>query len=127
MNRITSRSWLRWIAPGLCAAVVSGCGSSGSGSSSAPAALSAQAQLGEKIFKDVSLSASGAQACSTCHDPDHAHSPANALAVQLGGPASNLPGIRKAPGIRYLATNTAFFFDDEGTPTGGFFWDGHGR
>jgi cytochrome c peroxidase len=86
--------------------------------------LSAQALLGEKIFKDVSLSALGAQACSSCHDPDHAHSPANALAVQLGGPAGNQQGIRKAPGIRYLAANTAFFFDDEGTPTGGFFWDG---
>jgi cytochrome c peroxidase len=66
------------------------------------------------------------QACSTCHDPAFGHSPSNALAVQLGDPASPHPtkGIRKTPGIRYLATNTAFFFDDEGTPTGGFFWDG---
>jgi cytochrome c peroxidase len=115
---------LIWVAASLCAAaVLSACGSSGS---SAPSenALSAQAALGEKIFEDVSLSASGAQACSTCHDPDHAHSPANALAVQLGGPLSNQQGIRKTAGIRYLATNTAFFFDSEGTPTGGFFWDG---
>ena len=44
--------------------------------------------------------------------------------MQLGGPASNLQGIRKTPGIRYLATNTAFFFADDGTPTGGLFWDG---
>src|SRR5438132_1459035 len=29
-----------------------------------------------------------------------------------------------APSARYLAFNTAFFFDAEGTPTGGFFWDG---
>jgi cytochrome c peroxidase len=86
--------------------------------------LSPQAQLGEKIFADVSLSATGAQACSTCHDPAFAHSPSNALAVQLGGPAGADQGIRKAPGIRYLAKNTPFFFDDEGTPTGGFFWDG---
>ncbi len=99
------------------------CGSSGS-SAPSETALSAQAQLGEKIFEDVSLSASGTQACSTCHDPDHAHSPANALAVQSGGPAGNQQGIRKTPGIRYLKTNTAFFFDGEGTPTGGFFWDG---
>lgn len=107
-------------------AFLSGCGSSGSGNSSAPAALSAQASLGEKIFKDTSLSASGVQACSSCHDPAFGHSPANALAVQPGDPAAPNPanGIRKTPGIRYLATNTAFFFDDEGTPTGGFFWDG---
>jgi cytochrome c peroxidase len=106
--------------------LLSGCGSSGSGNSAAPAALSAQASLGEKIFKDTSLSASGVQACSTCHDPAFAHSPPNALAVQPGDPAGPHPtkGIRKTPGIRYLATNTAFFFDDEGTPTGGFFWDG---
>ena len=106
---------------------LSGCGSSGSGNSgSAPAALSAQASLGEKIFRDTSLSASGVQACSTCHDPAFGHSPANADAVQSGDPAAPAPtgGIRKTPGIRYLATNTAFFFDNEGTPTGGFFWDG---
>ena len=121
-----SRSLVSVVAVVVVSMLLSACGSSGSSDSSASGAeaLSAQAALGEKIFRDVSLSASGAQACSTCHDPDHAHSPANALAVQLGGPASNLPGIRKTPGIRYLATNTAFFFDDEGTPTGGFFWDG---
>jgi cytochrome c peroxidase len=101
-----------------------GCGSSGSGNSAAPAALSAQASLGEKIFKDTSLSASGVQACSTCHDPAFAHSPPNALAIQPGDPAATKTGIRKAPGIRYLATNTPFFFDTDGTPTGGFFWDG---
>src|SRR5262249_18815396 len=27
-------------------------------------------------------------------------------------------------GIRYLRFNRAFLFDSEGTPTGGFFWDG---
>jgi cytochrome c peroxidase len=46
------------------------------------------------------------------------------LAAQLGGPNRNLQGVRQAPGIRYLRFNTAFFFDSEGTPTGGFFWDG---
>ena len=29
-----------------------------------------------------------------------------------------------APSIRYLSSNTAFHFDAEDTPTGGFFWDG---
>ena len=46
------------------------------------------------------------------------------LAVQLGGTLGNQQGIRTTPGIRYLLANTAFFFDKEGTPTGGFFWDG---
>jgi len=35
--------------------------------------------------------------------------------------------MRKTPGIRYLATNTPFFFASDGTPTGGFFWDGRAR
>src|ERR1700733_11290383 len=43
------------------------------------------ATLGAKIFHDVSLSASGRMSCATCHDPAHAHAPANALAVQPGG------------------------------------------
>jgi len=86
--------------------------------------LSPAAQLGEKIFSDTSLSASGAQACSTCHVPANGHAPANGLAAQLGGPAGNVQGVREAPGINYLRFNKAFFFDSEGTPTGGFFWDG---
>jgi len=86
--------------------------------------MSAAAQLGEKIFHDTSLSSSRAQACSTCHDPANAHAPSNDLPAQLGGPNMNLQGLRQAPSTRYLRFNTAFFFDSEGTPTGGFFWDG---
>jgi cytochrome c peroxidase len=33
-------------------------------------------------------------------------------------------GGRNAPSLRYLADNGAFVFDRDGTPTGGFFWDG---
>jgi cytochrome c peroxidase len=33
-------------------------------------------------------------------------------------------GVRNTQSLRYLATNTAFHFNKEGTPTGGFFWDG---
>jgi cytochrome c peroxidase len=130
MNRIMNSGALKCVAAVLCATLISACGSSGSsdpGSGSGGAALSAQAQLGEKIFRDVSLSASGTQACSSCHDPAFGHSPPNALAVQVGGPAGTLQGIRKTPGIRYLLTNTGFFFDSEGTPTGGFFWDGRAK
>ena len=117
-----------WAIVSLVAALLlSACGGGGtSATSSAPAetALSAQASLGEKIFKDVSLSASGQQACASCHNPDAGHAPANALSAQLGGPMLNLQGRRSAPSINYLSFNTAFFFDAEGTPTGGFFWDG---
>lgn len=35
-----------------------------------------------------------------------------------------LQGSRQSMSIRYLARNTAFHFDADGTPAGGFFWDG---
>ena len=86
--------------------------------------MSAQAALGEKIFSDTSLSASGRQACASCHVPANGHASDNALAAQLGGADGSLQGSRLAPAIRYLASNRAFAFGADGTPTGGFFWDG---
>ncbi len=111
------------------AALVVGCGGGGGGAAATaslpPAApLSAQAALGERIFADASLSASGQLSCATCHSPQQGHAPANDLAVQLGGPHGDQPGRRSAPSINYLAFNGAFGFAADGTPTGGFFWDG---
>jgi cytochrome c peroxidase len=114
-------SWV-WMGLGLSIALLAGCGGD-DGSTESPR-LSEKAALGEKIFEDVSLSASGRQSCASCHSPDAGHAPDNTLAVQLGGPLLDQPGNRVAPGLNYLSSNTAFHFDDEGTPTGGFFWDG---
>lgn len=111
------------------AALLAGCGG-GSGNAAATASepqtasLSAQAALGEKIFNDVSLSASGRQSCASCHAADRAHSPTNALSVQLGGPLQDQQGRRSTPSIDYLSFNSTFHFAADGTPTGGFFWDG---
>jgi cytochrome c peroxidase len=104
---------------------LAGCGG-GTTTTAAPAAaeLSDQAALGELIFKDTSLSASGRQACASCHVESNGHSPANALPSQMGGPLMDQQGGRSAPSARYLAFNSDFFFDGQGTPTGGFFWDG---
>jgi cytochrome c peroxidase len=64
-------------------------------------------------------------ACSTCHDPANAFAaPAGSPAVPRGGPGLNVAGFRNAPSLKYLTQNPAFFFDDEGTPTGGFDRDG---
>ncbi|MGC3998890.1 MAG: cytochrome c peroxidase [Anaeromyxobacter sp.] len=63
-------------------------------------------------------------ACASCHDSESFGAPPNDLPVQLGGPGLDQAGTRQSPSIRYLSFNTAFFFDGEGTPTGGFFWDG---
>ena len=117
-----------WCIGVLGAALLAACGGGGSSASNASAPdeapLSAQAALGEKIFSDVSLSASGRQSCATCHSPDNAHSPANALPAQFGGPLQDLQGRRSTPSVNYLSFNTAFYFAPDGTPTGGFFWDG---
>jgi cytochrome c peroxidase len=98
---------------------------SGSGDSPAPVAtddLSATAALGEKIFDDRSLSASGQVACGSCHQTDRAF--ASDTVVSTGGVGGDVQGFRNAPSLKYLTQNPAFFFDDEGTPTGGFDRDG---
>ncbi|MBB2672937.1 UNVERIFIED_ORG: cytochrome c peroxidase [Rhizobium esperanzae] len=93
------------------------------------------AALGRKIFFDPSLSASGSQACSSCHDPAHAFGPASAAPVQTGGKDTKQPGLRAVPALRYLQAVPSFsehFYDseDEGDesvdngPTGGLTWDG---
>jgi cytochrome c peroxidase len=86
--------------------------------------LSPLAQVGEQIFHDTSLSASGQQACSSCHAANHAFAGDDGLAVPLGGAGLDQAGFRNAPSIRYLAYNPAFSFGAEGTPTGGFNRDG---
>jgi cytochrome c peroxidase len=105
------------------------------------ARAAALAELGRKLFFDPSLSASGKQACSSCHDPNHAFGPASAAPVEMGGPHLDQPGLRAAPSLRYIQAAPAFnehFYDseDEGDesvdngPTGGLTWDGrvdHGR
>lgn len=109
-----------------------GGGGGGAGSSSPPdqtgstaaPALSALARLGELAFHDPSLSASGKQACSSCHDPDHGHASPNSLPAQLGGATLALQGGRNVPSLRYLASSSAFRLAADGTPSGGFFWDG---
>ena len=91
--------------------------------------------LGRALFADPSLSASGRMACTTCHDPQRAFGPANALAVQLGGKDMRAPGIRAVPSLKYLQAVpqfTAHYYesDEEGDssidngPTGGLTWDG---
>jgi len=99
------------------------------------ARVAAITALGRAIFNDTTLSASGAMACATCHDPLHGFGPANALPVQMGGRNADLPGTRAAPGLAYAQFSPFFtehFFesDDDGDasvdngPTGGLTWDG---
>jgi cytochrome c peroxidase len=115
------------VAVGAAGLLLAACGGGSSSPSSSEQPLSAQAALGKEIFHDTSLSASGRQACASCHVAERGHAADNSLSVQLGGPALATPGLRNTPSIRYLAANTAFHFAADGTPTGGFFWDGRAR
>ncbi|NBW44547.1 MAG: cytochrome-c peroxidase, partial [Betaproteobacteria bacterium] len=80
--------------------------------------------VGQKAFNDPALSASGQQSCASCHAAATGHAAPNDSAAQMGGIDLKVQGLRASQSVRYLATNTEFHFDDEGTPTGGFFWDG---
>lgn len=86
--------------------------------------LSAPASLGQLLFHDPSLSSSGQLSCAGCHDPLHAHGPANDLPTQMGGPRMDQMGQRSTPSLRYLSFTPAFALDAQGKPSGGFFWDG---
>ena len=94
------------------------------------------AALGKQIFFDPLLSASGRMSCATCHSPQHAYGPPNAMAVQLGGPGMNLQGARAVPSLRYVLNRTPIWsipyvaseaeriLEGEEPPRGGFGWDG---
>jgi len=91
--------------------------------------------LGQTLFSDPRLSASGRLSCSSCHDPAHAFAQSNSRSVQLGGKDMADPGVRAVPSLKYLQAVPQFtehFFDSEDEadesidngPTGGLTWDG---
>ena len=102
-----------------------GGGSGATGGGTDTTKLSPAAALGQKIFADASLSASGKISCATCHNPAHAHATGNPeIVVPSGGADLSVPGFRKPPSLAYLGTTPAFYFARDGTPTGGFNRDG---
>ena len=118
------------------ALALTACGGSGgspalSSATSSASPLSLAAQAGEKMFSDTTLSASGKMSCATCHSPNLAYGPPNALPVQPGGADLQSAGLRAAPSLRYK-DNTPPYADlldnPDGLsvpgPGGGFTWDG---
>ena len=65
------------------------------------AELSPLARLGQQMFSDKTLSASGKLSCASCHDPAHAYAAPNGLPVQAGGPRMTRAGVRAVPSLRY--------------------------
>jgi len=113
----------------LLASLLQACGGGGGGGGPAPATLSL-AQVGDLVFQDTVLSASGKLACSTCHDPDHFHGPANADPVQPGGVTGTAMGLRSVPSIRYASFIPRFsheFINGQDVWAGGLNRDGRAR
>lgn len=111
---------------GLCAVVATlvGCGGDAAAPEPPLPRLSATAALGEQIFHDRTLSASGRLSCADCHVASAGHAQGNGLAAQLGGPGLTLQGSRTSPSLRYLAAAPPFRLSSSGAPEGGLFWDG---
>lgn len=110
----------------LCLPLVH-CGGGSGSSGSAASQPSAAAVLGQQIFEDTALSASGQQSCQTCHQQPRAFAANDGLAVPLGGTAMNLPGFRNAPSLNYASYTPGFHIETDGTPVGGFFRDGRAQ
>lgn len=109
----------------LCALLAAGgCSEKDAGAPVPAAQAMTAAAIGELIFHDPLLSASGKQSCASCHSPEHAHAAPNDRAVQLGGPQLDQPGTRAVPSLRYLAATPDFSDDDTGKAAGGFNHDG---
>jgi cytochrome c peroxidase len=123
---ISACEWgLRWLSIVAMTTAVVACGGGSPGTATPKTTLSPAAALGEKIFSDASLSTSGQMSCATCHSRLTAHATNDPDdVVPAGGAALVTAGFRNAPSLRYLSLTPAFFFDNEGTPTGGFDRDG---
>lgn len=89
--------------------------------------------VGQVMFFDKALSASGRVSCASCHDPAHAFGPPNGLSVQPGGADGAALGVRAVPSLRYQQNVPPFTmhrFDDDFDesvdqgPSGGHTWDG---
>lgn len=76
------------------------------------------------LFAEKALSASGQLACASCHTDDNAHADATGTTLPIGGVNMDQQGFRSSPSLLYLASNSAFRFDANGLPFGGFTWDG---
>jgi cytochrome c peroxidase len=96
--------------------------------------LTPAAQLGQRLFFEKRLSASGTLSCASCHDPANAYAaPADAGPVMRSGARLDRWGLRSVPSLRYLSVRPQFarhVYTDSGAdredvgPAGGFMLDG---
>lgn len=90
--------------------------------------------LGERLFRDPTLSLTGTQSCSSCHEDQSAFTGSAdrerpRFPVSRGAPDGQF-GTRNTPTAMYAKFSPPFAFVEEAeepgeyTPTGGLFWDG---
>jgi len=83
--------------------------------------------LGRKLFFDDNLSANKTMSCATCHAPEVGFTGPddyiNLMTAVYPGAIGDRFGNRKPPSAAY-AGDSPILFDDNGTWTGGMFWDG---
>ncbi len=89
----------------------------------APAPLTLS-EVGDRLFNEVSLSASGKLSCAGCHVQAAGHADAADGFLPLGGTDGQAQGLRSSPSLNYLDGAGAFRFNAQGDPQGGLFWDG---
>ena len=122
-----------WAGLALAAALYAAPSSPTRAADATASSLSEPAQLGQRIFFDPSLSASGRLSCASCHSPSHAYSSPDDGAAPRGGERLDRPPLRTVPSLRYLDATPRFTrhyyldhgdqLEDEG-PAGGFMLDG---
>lgn len=128
----------------LLICLLTGCGGGGSGASATttiddasadaaamrpppaplPAPAPTLAEVGDRLFDEVRLSASGRLACASCHVEARGHADSVGTFLPLGGADGSHQGLRSSPSVRYLDQAGAFGFDAQGRAGGGLFWDG---
>jgi cytochrome c peroxidase len=89
-----------------------------------PTPVPTLASVGEKLFHDPSLSASGQLACAGCHVAAQAHADAAGTFLPAGGAQLDQQGFRSSPSLRYLDRAPLFTVLGPGLAKGGLFWDG---
>jgi cytochrome c peroxidase len=99
-----------------------------------PGDLTPPARLGQRLFFETHLSASGTLSCASCHDPASAYAaPPEAGPVMRSGARLDRWGLRSVPSLRYLGARPQFarhaYLDfgserEDVGPAGGFMLDG---
>ncbi|MBH9553583.1 cytochrome-c peroxidase [Inhella gelatinilytica] len=90
----------------------------------APAPTDPKFVVGDRLFHEPALSASGRQSCASCHEASRGHADPLGTFLPLGGADGQQQGIRSTPTSRYLDAAGPFTFNDQGQPRGGLLWDG---